>query len=156
MPRRLAQAHQQQGHGNQENQEQHRLCQAHAHFRNNPPVLYTNRPRGVNDDDGKGGQVYLPLNSPSHSRAGFPPRRSLVRLGLLVLAACLIVAAHTGSSEAEEKLPRHAERWVKRTLERMTLEQKVGQLLMITYFGDFTSVDSPEYQRLTRQLNELH
>jgi len=71
-----------------------------------------------------------------------------------VLGICLIAAARTGVPE--EKLPRDAERWVKRTLERMTLEQKVGQLLMVPYFGDFASSDSEEYRQLTRRLRELH
>ncbi|MGH9803930.1 MAG: glycoside hydrolase family 3 N-terminal domain-containing protein [Candidatus Acidiferrales bacterium] len=75
---------------------------------------------------------------------------------LLCLFVSTLFALPTGGTDDDKKLPRHAERWVKRTLERMSLEEKVGQLMMITYFGDFTSVDSPEYQRLTRQLKELH
>ena len=75
---------------------------------------------------------------------------------LCLLAAGLAALSTGGADDSDRKLPRHAERWAKRTLERMSLEEKVGQLLMITYFGDFTSVDSPEYQRLSRQLKELH
>ncbi len=94
------------------------------------------------------------MSSPLHSRAGFHARRGLIGLWLLVLGLCLVAGPRTGLSE--EKLPRHAERWVRRTLERMTLEQKVGQLLMVPYFGDFASTDSEEYRQLTRRLRELH
>jgi beta-glucosidase-like glycosyl hydrolase len=45
---------------------------------------------------------------------------------------------------------------VERTLERMTLEQKIGQLLMVPYFGNFTAEDSPEFRRLVRRLRALH
>jgi beta-glucosidase-like glycosyl hydrolase/CubicO group peptidase (beta-lactamase class C family) len=38
----------------------------------------------------------------------------------------------------------------------MTLEEKVGQLLMVPYFGDFHNTSSEEYQRLVRLVRELH
>ena len=54
-------------------------------------------------------------------------------------------ASRLGAGPASErKLPRSAERWVKRTLERMTLEEKLGQLLVISYFADFRNTSSEE------------
>ncbi|HSC78039.1 MAG TPA: glycoside hydrolase family 3 N-terminal domain-containing protein [Candidatus Acidoferrales bacterium] len=57
---------------------------------------------------------------------------------------------------SERKLPRSAERWLKRTLERMTLEEKLGQLLVVSYFADFRNTSSEEYLRLIRQVRDLH
>ncbi len=65
-------------------------------------------------------------------------------------------ASRLGAGPASQrKLPRAGERWVKRTLERMTLEEKVGQLLMVPYFGDFHNTADEEYQRLQRLVREL-
>lgn len=38
----------------------------------------------------------------------------------------------------------------------MTLEQKVGQLLMVPYFGQFSNTSSEEFLRLVRHVRELH
>ncbi len=81
------------------------------------------------------------------------PARALLA-GLLAVAACL--AAPGRAQRDEERLPRHAERWVKRTLGRMTLEQKVGQLLMVPYFGGFTNTESEDFRRLEQRVRELH
>src|SRR5580698_1708051 len=49
-----------------------------------------------------------------------------------------------------------AEAWVKRTLRGMTLDEKLGQLLMVPYFGGFTSDASPEFLELRRQVEQNH
>lgn len=46
------------------------------------------------------------------------------------------------------------ERWVARTLKSMTLDEKLGQLLAIWYYGGFISAGSPEYQELIRDAEE--
>ncbi len=38
----------------------------------------------------------------------------------------------------------------------MTLEEKIGQLVMIPYFGRFTSKESAEFQELARAVEKLH
>src|ERR1700683_932238 len=55
------------------------------------------------------------------------------------------------------KRPRSdAERWVQRTLAGMSLEEKLGQLLVVNFFGGFTSADSEEFRRLSRAVEEQH
>jgi len=49
-----------------------------------------------------------------------------------------------------------AEPWVKSTLGRMSLDEKIGQLVMIPYFGGFTSEESPEFQQLARAVEQYH
>lgn len=46
------------------------------------------------------------------------------------------------------------EKWVAATLKKMTLEEKLGQLVMVYYWGRFTSTESPEYQDLLREVKE--
>ena len=38
----------------------------------------------------------------------------------------------------------------------MTLDQKLGQLLVVYYYGGFTAADSPEHQELVRDVTQLH
>jgi beta-N-acetylhexosaminidase len=54
------------------------------------------------------------------------------------------------------RLSRDAEVWVKRTLAKMTLEEKLGQLVMLPFYGEFTSADSPHFRELLRQIEQNH
>ena len=49
-----------------------------------------------------------------------------------------------------------AETWVRNTLEKMTLAEKLGQLLMVPYYGGFTSTDSAEFRRLELLITQHH
>ena len=46
--------------------------------------------------------------------------------------------------------------WVESTLAKMTVDEKIGQLLFTTYFGGFTATDSPTYQQLLHDVRDLH
>src|SRR6516162_4899356 len=46
--------------------------------------------------------------------------------------------------------------WVESTLRQMTLEEKVGQLLLTTYHGSFTARDSDIYSRMMHDIDDLH
>lgn len=46
--------------------------------------------------------------------------------------------------------------WVEKTLKKMTLEEKLGQMVMIYYWGRFTSTESPDYEELLREVKEKH
>jgi len=47
-------------------------------------------------------------------------------------------------------------RWVESSLQKMTPEEKVGQLLFTTYHGSFTATDSDAYTQLIHDINDLH
>lgn len=49
-----------------------------------------------------------------------------------------------------------AESSIKRTLAKMSLEEKIGQLVMLPFQGEFTSFESPEYQQLLRAIEQNH
>ena len=64
----------------------------------------------------------------------------------------------TGSAQPEaggRKLDADAERWVAATLKKMTLDDKVGQLLVSSFDSDYVSTDSAEYDRLEKTVHEL-
>ena len=46
--------------------------------------------------------------------------------------------------------------WVDATMRRMTVDEKVGQLLFTTFHGTFTSTESAEYQKLLHDVTDLH
>ena len=83
----------------------------------------------------------------------------LRRTACLLLFFLLLPLSTTpafAQGDSGKQLPRAARRWVERTLKRLTLEEKVGQLLMVPYFGAFSNNESEEFARLSRQVRELH
>jgi len=58
--------------------------------------------------------------------------------------------------EAQAPLDRGARRWVEQTLARLTLDEKVGQLIAPGFDSTYLPSDSDEYDRLTRVLQESH
>ena len=46
--------------------------------------------------------------------------------------------------------------WVDGTLRKMTVDEKIGQLLFTTYHGTFTATDSPAYQQMMHDVRDLH
>src|SRR5580693_6085392 len=55
-----------------------------------------------------------------------------------------------------KKLSPAASAWVESTLRKMTVDEKIGQLLFTTYHGSFTATDSPAYQQILHDVNDLH
>ena len=53
-------------------------------------------------------------------------------------------------------LPPATRQWVDATLRRMTVDDKIGQLLFTTYHGTFTATDSAAYQQMLHDVNDLH
>src|SRR5579872_4345878 len=54
------------------------------------------------------------------------------------------------------KLSAQGERWVAQTLKKMTVEEKIGQLFAVWYYGGFISAESPEYKELLRSVEQKH
>ncbi len=52
--------------------------------------------------------------------------------------------------------PNADKKWVDRTLRKMSVEEKVGQLFMVWVRAQFLNVDSPEYRQLADQLTRYH
>jgi len=62
----------------------------------------------------------------------------------------------TGRKSGRQRPSLAAEAWVKRTLAKMTLEEKLGQLMMLPFHGEFTSLESVEYRELQRAIEQNH
>src|SRR6185437_14500227 len=50
----------------------------------------------------------------------------------------------------------HSNAWVKQTLKKLTLRQKLGQMLMVPYFGVFHPAESPAHKNILREVEENH
>ena len=70
------------------------------------------------------------------------PIRTLGRSPLL--AACLSVL--TARAGAARRSTRTREKWVQATLGKMTVEEKVGQLIVPSFQSTFMSTDSAEFE----------
>jgi beta-N-acetylhexosaminidase len=53
-------------------------------------------------------------------------------------------------------LTRDGERWAEKTLHRLTLEEKVGQVFMIWCRASFLNVENPEYLQLREAMQKYH
>src|SRR5215203_3668138 len=74
---------------------------------------------------------------------------------VLALAACAVAAALSAQAPATaQKLDADAEKWVAATLKKMTLDDKVGQLLVSSFGSEFMSTDSREYEALVKSIHE--
>ncbi len=83
----------------------------------------------------------------------------------LVLLTALLLMAQTGRTEktprtkatpSSKKLTVEGEKWVQQTLKKMTLEEKLGQLLVVYYFGGFLSAESESFRELLQQVEKNH
>jgi beta-N-acetylhexosaminidase len=82
-------------------------------------------------------------------------------LSALILA--LFLALPTFAKEkalpahpASIHLTREGARWAQRTLRRLTLEEKIGQVFMIWCRASFLNVESPEYLQLREAMQKYH
>jgi beta-N-acetylhexosaminidase len=100
------------------------------------------------------------------------------RVGVLfvISAALIFLMAHTARTQSrssaakpaatEKKSPARskeaqrvtpgASQWVESTLRKMSVDEKIGQLLFATYHGSFTSTDAAAYAQMMHCVNDLH
>jgi beta-glucosidase-like glycosyl hydrolase/CubicO group peptidase (beta-lactamase class C family) len=57
---------------------------------------------------------------------------------------------------AVRKLSPAANAWVESTLRKMTVDEKIGQLLFTTYHGSFMATDAAAYQQMMHDVTDLH
>ena len=73
-----------------------------------------------------------------------------------LLTALFLTTPVLRSGQVPPDLDIEAMRWVDDTLERMTLDEKVGQLIVPSFFSEFTSSDSDTYEHLVELVEEYH
>jgi beta-glucosidase-like glycosyl hydrolase len=80
--------------------------------------------------------------------------------GLRAALVAAAVMAAVGSAWTQEPvaplLDRDAERWVERTLQKMSLDQKVGQLIVPSLESRYLSSDSDAFESLARLARDYH
>jgi len=86
------------------------------------------------------------------------PRRFLY---LLVFALLFTAAAFPASKPIYQapgpvRLDKSGEKWAQKTLKKMTLEQKIGQMFMIWSHAQFLNVKNPEYLAWSNALHKYH
>ena len=67
----------------------------------------------------------------------------------------MVCSGGLASQPAKALLDQTAARWVEQALRKMTLDQKIGQLLVTSLNASFTSVDSDEYDRLRHLVRDV-
>src|SRR5579872_4797418 len=81
-----------------------------------------------------------------------------------ILSALLVFATLALPAFAKEKYQRPGpvretpagEKWAEKTLRKMSVEEKVGQLFMIWTRAEFLNSDSATYQQLRDEMNKYH
>ena len=74
---------------------------------------------------------------------------------LLMTAATLALALSiVAPAQAPRILDRGAEKWVQDTLRKMSIEEKVGQMIVSSFFATFMSSDSAEFEGLVKAVHE--
>ncbi len=80
----------------------------------------------------------------------------LVLLASLLALTCSTSAKERYARSGPPHMDRAGERWVRRTLSKMSTEEKVGQLFMVWARAEFFNVNSPEYRRLLDEIERYH
>jgi len=86
-----------------------------------------------------------------------------MRIVLNLAAMCLALVCSASAKELYSQagplptdLRTEDRKWVERTLRKMSVEEKVGQLFMVWVRAEFLNVNSPEYRRLIEQMGRYH
>jgi beta-N-acetylhexosaminidase len=87
------------------------------------------------------------------------------RIPALVLL-CVFLAVMPAASEKKPKeafnqpgpvqLTKDGQKWAEKTLKKLSLEEKVGQLLMVRALAEFQNAQSPAYTELRDQIRKYH
>src|SRR5579863_1132264 len=79
--------------------------------------------------------------------------------GLLVIFIALVSSSFAKEKYSHPAPIRHSDagnKWAEKTLHKLTLEEKVGQLFMIWCRASFLNVESPEYLQLREAMQKYH
>lgn len=77
-------------------------------------------------------------------------------IALLIFLVSLSAFSKTKYQPLPVHLDRDGEKWAEKTLHKISLEEKVGQLFMIWTRAEFLNADSSDYARLRDTMNKYH
>jgi beta-N-acetylhexosaminidase len=79
--------------------------------------------------------------------------------GILILALLLLMTPSAKAQKTKRAAPARAqaaEKWARQTLAKMSLDEKLGQMVVVYYWGRFTSTDDPDFRDLLREVKDQH
>jgi len=76
--------------------------------------------------------------------------------GVLCALACTSFAAEKYQQPGPIHLGPDGARWAQKTLQKLSTEEKVGQLFVVWVRAKFLNIDSPEYQQLRDNIRKYH
>src|ERR1700730_14306787 len=82
--------------------------------------------------------------------------QSRLRSAAGIVAALVVAAPVGGKSPDPFPLDAAATRWVEQTSKKLTVDEKVGQLIVPSFESSFLSTDSETFERLTRLGRNYH
>ncbi len=85
-------------------------------------------------------------------------RLALVTLAVVCLASGALAADSKGKFQTfgPVRLDQEGDKWAQKTLKKMSLEEKVGQMIMIWARAEFLNVSSPRYLQLRDEMRKYH
>jgi len=81
---------------------------------------------------------------------------STATLVLVAIFSLMTPPARSQKHFQAKSKPVASDAWVEKTLKKMTLREKLGQLLMVIFFGVFDSAESSEYKEVLHEVEENH
>ncbi len=93
---------------------------------------------------------------PAQSSPAQPPTQARLLPEAIASRQPDFAANFTPASLSKPLLGGAGEHWARATLKHMSLEQKIGQMLMIWVKSEFVNTDGPEYQQLRNTVRTYH
>ncbi len=79
--------------------------------------------------------------------------------GVLIATLLFLMTPAVSAQKKKATTPSQTpsgEKWVQQTLAKMTLDEKLGQMVMVYYWGRFTSTEDSDFHDLLREVKENH
>jgi len=110
---------------------------------------------------GGAGFAYPGSRVPEAERPRFCYRSRMRRICFAIILVLLLVLPAFAKEKAKPylapiRLTPAREKWAERTLRRLTLEEKIGQVFMIWCRASFLNIESPEYLELRQAMQRYH
>src|SRR5437879_11968447 len=82
--------------------------------------------------------------------------RCFASLLLLAVMVCAAFAKEKFQHPGPIHLDRGGEKWAEKTLRKLSLEEKIGQIFMIWVRAEFLNLNSPDYLQLIDSMHKYH
>ncbi|MGI9102910.1 MAG: glycoside hydrolase family 3 protein [Terriglobales bacterium] len=84
------------------------------------------------------------------------PKKLGLALALVVLLSTSVAAKERYQTAGPVQLDAEGAKWAQKTLKKLTLEEKIGQMLLVWSRAEFLNVQSAEYEKLRVMLRKYH